>query len=223
MKNKIILIGASGHARVVIETVNLLADFELVGLIDDFQPPGSKVVDAEVLGGMQDLPLLVATHGITHYHVSIGDNYQRYELSHKVRETVPALQSANIVHPSARISPNARLSRRGGVFVGTNCVLNSRARLHEGCLINTSAVVEHDCEMYDFASLAPSATLGGNCSIGTHTAIGIGATLCHRISVGPHSVIGAGSAVVNDLAGHVVAYGNPARPQRWRKEGDKYL
>jgi len=223
MKNNIILIGASGHARVVIETIKLLPDFELVGLIDDFQQPGTKVVDVSVLGGMHDLPLLVATHRITHYHVAIGDNYKRYELSHKVRETVPALQFANIVHPSARISSSARLSRRGGVFVGTNCVLNSHARLHEGCLINTAAVVEHDCEMYDFASLAPSATMGGNCSIGTHTAIGIGATLCHRISVGPHSVIGAGSAVVNDLSGHVVAYGNPARPQRWRKEGDKYL
>lgn len=48
-------------------------------------------------------------------------------------------------------------------------------------------------------------------TIGDNTWLGGGVIVLPGVTIGANTVVGAGSVVVNDLPGHVVAVGNPAR------------
>jgi acetyltransferase-like isoleucine patch superfamily enzyme len=77
--------------------------------------------------------------------------------------------------------------------------------------------------MHKFSSIAPGVSTGGLVEIGECSAIGVGASISDRISIGRHTVVGTGAVVVRDIPDLVVAYGNPARVQRSRAEGEKYV
>ena len=97
------------------------------------------------------------------------------------------------------------------------------SRVGEFCILNTGSSIDHDCILHDFSSIAPGVSTGGLVEIGECSAIGVGASISDRISIGRHAVVGTGAVVVRDIPDLVVAYGNPARVQRSRPEGEKYV
>jgi sugar O-acyltransferase (sialic acid O-acetyltransferase NeuD family) len=211
----IVIIGASGHARVVIDIVEKQGQHRIAGLLDRNTPRGQSCFGYEILGVEADLQSL----GVAGYLIGIGDN--------ATRAGVAALLESCGVQPVTAIHPSAQLAR--GVVVGpgtvvmAGAILNSNAKTGRHCILNTKSSLDHDSEMADFSSLGPNVTIGGNASVGAYTAVAISATLLHRVSVGAHSVIGAGSTVLHDIPDRVVAYGSPARVIRSRQPGDPYL
>jgi acetyltransferase-like isoleucine patch superfamily enzyme len=77
--------------------------------------------------------------------------------------------------------------------------------------------------MHEFSSIAPGVSAGGLVQIGECSAVGVGASISDRISIGRHTVVGTGAVVVRDIPDFVVAYGNPARVQRPRGQGEAYV
>lgn len=142
--------------------------------------------------------------------VAVGNNSVRQRLCKRVQAA--GFNLVNLVHPSAVVSPSARIG--AGVVVMPLVVINARACIEEGVIINTAAVVEHDCMIHAYANICPNVLLAGNVVVGESTDVGIGSCAIQGMHIGANSLVGAGSVIVNHVADNVVAYGNPARTQR---------
>ncbi len=197
MKIDIIIIGSGGHAKVV---ADIIASDGFLYICRDW-PCIFRDCERGVVG--------------------IGDNDVREMVVDAIRRKYPGFGFMPAVHPRATIASSAEIGQgtviMAGVVIGPGCVIG------EHCILNTRSSLDHDSEMGDFSSLAPGATIGGNVSIGESSAICIGASVAHGIKIGMETIIGAGSTVLRDIDSYVVAYGTPAREQRGREAGDKYL
>jgi len=219
--NNIIIIGSSGHAKVVIDIIEKENFYKIIGLVDSFKDPGEKVLDYKVLGQIEDIPRLIQKYDITGAVIAIGDNWSRFEVSKRIESLAPNLCFVNAIHPSAQLSKYVTIGR--GCVIMANCVVNSDTIIGDFCILNSLSSLDHDCRMGAYSSLAPRAAIGGNVVIGEYSAICLGANVINRITVGRHTVIGAGSVVVRDIPEHVVAYGIPAKVIRTRKPGERYM
>jgi sugar O-acyltransferase (sialic acid O-acetyltransferase NeuD family) len=217
----IVVVGSSGHAKVVIDAVEKQGRHRIAGLVDSFRPAGESAFGYKVLGTETDLAALAESLDIGGCVVAVGDNWRRHLVVEKILAGVPALEFVTVVHPSAQLARGVSLGR--GTVVMAGAVVNSDSRVGDFCILNTRSALDHDSEMEDYASLAPGATTGGNVRIGAYSAISLGASVIHGRTIGRHAVIGAGAVVLQDIPDLAVAYGTPARVVRTREEGDKYL
>lgn len=217
----IVIVGSSGHAKVVIDVIEREGTYRIAGLIDSFKPRGEPAFGYEVLGSEDDLPTLLPCHDLSGCFIALGDNWQRHLLARKIVQLLPELAFISTAHPSAHIARGVTIGR--GTVLMAGAVVNSDSTVGDFCIINTNASLDHDCVMEDYSSLAPNAAIGGNTHIGAFSAVGLGASVVHKRTIGRHAVIGAGSVVVGDVPEFSVAYGVPSRVVRRRAEGDNYL
>lgn len=219
--DNIVIIGSSGHARVIIDILESEKKFNIVGLLDQNRAADEHTLGFPILGKEEDLPALTKTYSLNGLIVAIGDNFSRSNVVRNVRELCPDLSFVCAIHPTASIARNVTIGE--GTVIMAGVVVNSCSSVGRFCILNTQSSLDHDSSMGDFSSLAPKATTGGSCRIGEHSAVSIGAIVTNGITIGEHSVIGAGSLVKDHVAPFTVAYGTPARFIRARSAGDNYL
>jgi sugar O-acyltransferase (sialic acid O-acetyltransferase NeuD family) len=220
MSRDIVVIGASGHAKVVIDIIEQQGLFKIVGLIDSFKEPGTRLMDYDVIGREESLQELIATDKITGGIIAIGHNWVRHRMAQGIRELAPRFAFVNAIHPSARIAREVTLGHGIAIMAGVS--VNPGTRIGEFCFLNTNASVDHDNFLGEFSCLQPNAATGGNVKVGAFSAISIGANIIHDVTIGSHTVIGAGATVLSDVPDCVVAYGSPCRVIRGRKPEDSY-
>jgi sugar O-acyltransferase (sialic acid O-acetyltransferase NeuD family) len=218
---RVVVVGASGHAKVVIDVLERAGEHVVVGLVDARKPVGTPWYGHTVLGDEAALGRLVDELSLSGAVIGIGDNAVRARVADRLSTEVPALPFVDAVHPSAAVARGASLGV--GVVVAAGAVLGPDATVADHAVVYTGASLDHDGSLGRGASLAPGVVTGGDVRIGALTAVAIGATVLHGRSIGAHTVVGAGSVVVDDLPDHVVALGSPARVIRSRREGEPYL
>lgn len=206
---RVIGLGAGGHAKVVIDILRLMEDYEVVGLLDPKRELwGTKVLRVPVIGDDDLLPELY-DKGVRFAFIGlggVGDTRPRRRLYEKARQTgfdiVPA------IHPRSVISACASIGHGPTVLAGA--VVNSAARIGDNVIVNTGAVVEHDCEVGDHVHIATGARLASSVYVGEGSHIGLGACIRQGIHIGRNVVVGAGAVVVKDVPDNVVVVGVPA-------------
>jgi sugar O-acyltransferase (sialic acid O-acetyltransferase NeuD family) len=212
MKRKLLLIGAGGHCRVILDLLLQVKEYEIIGIIDLKERVGDKVLGVPVIGTDQDLPKFLKK-GIRSCFISagsVGDPGLRMRLHAFARKA--GLTFPNLIHPSALISP--RVSLGSGNYIAPGVIINVNARIGDQCIINTGAVIEHDCELGDFVHISSGAVLSGGVKVGSCSHVGTGSCVIQYLKIGAKTVIGAGSVVTKDIRGGVVAYGNPCKEER---------
>ncbi|MDF2542576.1 MAG: transferase [Herbinix sp.] len=219
--DNIIIIGSSGHAKVVCDIIEKEGKYKISGLIDPFRQKGEETLEYKVLGKEEDLPELIKEHNLIGGIIAIGDNYNRFKVANKINELVTDFHFITAIHPNAIISNNVEIGE-GTVIMGGVCV-NSCCKIGKFCILNTNSSLDHDAIMSDFSSIAPGVSIGGYFKLGSFSAICIGASIIQHITVGMHTIVGAGSVVLNDIGDYKLAYGIPAHEIRGRNEGEKYL
>lgn len=218
---KILIIGSSGHAKVIIDILEKAGKYEIIGLLSRDQAAGEFVYSYEILGKEEELSALLENYPVKGIFVAIGDNTTRAKVAKFLEENHPQLEVVSAIHPSAILGRDVSIGAGTVVMAGT--VINPSTRIGEHCIINTRASIDHDNSIGDFTSLAPGVTTGGDCKIGKFCAIGIGATVLHGIQIGAETVIGANALVNKNIPPFSVAYGTPAKVVRQRKAGERYL
>lgn len=202
----LVLVGAGGHAKVVIEVARAQGRFEIVGVVDP-RPPGPRVLGVPVLGGDEALPRLRAG-GVAWAFVALGGNALRERIGGELRAA--GFRLATLVHPSAEVMPSASVGE--GAVVMARVAVSAEARVDDLAILNTGAVVEHDNLIGAAAHVAPLAALAGNVRVGARALIGVGSAVRPGVSVGADAVVGAGAAVVADVPAGATVGGVPARP-----------
>ena len=203
----IVIIGAGGHAKVVIELVREQGGM-IAGLTDSNATP-RLVLGVPVVGDDAALPRLLA-EGVSHAFVAIGDNKARVAAAQAATDLGFVLITA--VSPRACVSDSARLGC--GVAVMAGAVINAEAVIDDLAIVNSGAVVDHDCRLERGCHVGPGAVLAGGVRVGAGALIGTGASVAPGRSIGAGAVVGAGACVVEDVDPGVVAVGVPARAAR---------
>ena len=223
MENKLIIIGAGGHAGVVIDAAERQGFYNIYGLLDDTKAVDSYVHGYRILGGIPKLFELSQYERDKRdkytYFIAIGDNYSRFKLYMRFHEL--KLKYATIIHPSAKIGSRVYLD--AGVVVMAGATVNTGSKIEKQVILNTQSSVDHDTLIEEFASMAPASATGGNVIVGRGTAICMGAMILNGVIVGSNSVIGAGSIVTVDQPDNVVAYGTPCNEVRKHDNENGYL
>jgi UDP-perosamine 4-acetyltransferase len=211
---QVVIIGAGGHGKVVLDILRAADLHEPAGFIDaDPALLGTAPLGLKVLGAMNLLPKLVR-QGVRGAVVAIGDSRVRRQCAALVREM--GLELVNAVHPSAFVSPTATLGR--GVVIAAHAVVSTESRVDDLAIVNTSAIVDHECHVGEAAHICPGARLAGRVRIGAGAFIGLGASIIQCLSVGESATVGAGAVVLEDVPTMATVVGVPARVILQRKK-----
>jgi sugar O-acyltransferase (sialic acid O-acetyltransferase NeuD family) len=200
----IFLIGAGGHALVVLDALTRAwGTSQGIAIFDQSENRiGRKALDLTV----QRFDTAADMKG-RRFHVCIGDNATRERLFGTLAGG-GGIQ-ATVVHPIATIAPSATIGL--GSFIAARGIVAPDAAIGEGVIVNHGTIVDHQCVVGKFCHIAPGATLGGNVQVGDCVMIGAGANILPGISIGDRAVIGAGAVVTKDVPPGETHVGVPAR------------
>ena len=197
--NRLIIIGAGGHAKVIAD-IAVKNGYTNISFIDDR-------IKGECLG----FPIIATSAEIekfddenTDFVIGIGDNATRKIIAEKYN-----VNWVTLIHPSAQMAFNITVGK--GTVIMAGAVVNISANIGKHCIINTCAVVEHDNKINDYVHISPNAALGGTVNVGECTHIGIGAVIKNNINICDNCVIGAGAVVVNNIEYSGIYVGAPTR------------
>lgn len=200
---EVIVLGAGGHAKVVISTL-LELNFQIKGVLDDDPNKwNQKVLNIPVLGPIELLKSGNFEQGI----IAIGDNKTRKEIVEKYNGFCRWI---SIIHPFSYVHPSVEIGDGSVIFAGA--VIQPEVIIGKYVIINTSASVDHDCKIEDFVHIAPGVHLAGGVLVGEGSLLGVGSSIIPYKRIGRWTIVGAGSVVINDIPDCVTVVGVPARP-----------
>lgn len=201
-----LLFGGGGHAAVVYEAA-LASGWNCAAVFDDDEAlQGVRFMDEHSIRTSQAELMHFLASGVRHAFPAIGGNAAREAIADRLSDAGFLLPT--IIHPSATVSPSARLGN--GVAVMAGAVVQARTEIEDGVVVNTMASIDHDCHISAFSHIAPGARLCGGVAIGRGSRVGVGASLIPCVRVDAGTVIGAGAAVIGDLVGGGMWAGCPA-------------
>lgn len=211
---RVIIIGAGGHGKVVLDTF-LNSDQKVSGFLDDDKNKQNlSIYGVKVLGTLdsivkfsEQLPM-----GI---FVAVGDNFMRKNIFSKIKELGFTLIKA--ISPQSYVFDKNKIGQ--GTLIMPKTVVNIDAEVGENCIINTGAVVEHECKIGNHSHIASMACLAGGVVVGEEVLIGSGAVILPYLKIGSGAIVGAGAVVIEDVPEYTVVVGNPARVIK-KKERD---
>lgn len=206
-----VLLGAGGHARVVIDALRAADGPAIHGILDNDAKLWETNLDGvPVLGGDMLLPDMVAD-GIEGFAVAVGMTRPGPLRRQLFDAAVKAgLTAVTVCHPSAIVSPRATLEDGCQLFAGA--IVNPGAVVAANAIINSGAIIEHDCHIGAHVHVATGATLGGNVAVAPGAHIGLGATVRQGIRIGGDALVGAGAMVIGNVDPNTTVIGIPARP-----------
>ncbi len=204
----VVIYGAGGQARVLLELMDRAAISPIAGIVDDNADfHGTKINGVPVLGPIERLAALIRVHRIHRAVIAVGNNADRKKLADHARAL--GLRLPVLIHPHAYVSPTAKLGEGSVVMAGA--IVSANVLMGELGIVNTRASVDHDCYIGDCVHLAPGATLAGGVTVGNGTLIGVGACVIPNLCIGDDAVVGAGAVVIRDVPSNTTVVGNPAR------------
>ncbi|MCC9071738.1 acetyltransferase [Flavobacterium sp. F-65] len=200
----VILIGYSGHAYVVAETV-LENGFEIIGYSDK-EEAGSDPYNLVYLGFERENDFIGWLKEIP-FVLGIGDNKLRQNIANLIEGKGKEIQTT--IHKTAHISINAIIGT--GSFINKNVSVNSLVRIGKNVILNTGCIIEHECVLQDAVHVAPGAVLAGNVTIGERTFVGANSVIKQGVIIGKDVIIGAGSVIISNIPDGKKVVGNPGR------------
>ncbi len=209
MSEPVIIIGAGGHAKVLLNALQL-SSVNLLGLTDaDPTKHGTTILGCPVLG--DDTIIDTYDHNVIRLIIGVGST----EPGSARRNAFEHFQSkgfsfSNCVHPSAIVAPDVKLAPGSQIMAGA--IIQPGCKVGMNTIINTRASVDHDCHIGDHVHIAPGAILGGTVIIGHGSHIGTHATVIENTTIGSDAMIAAGACVITNLKSHDRAAGVPAKP-----------
>lgn len=202
MKDKIIIIGASGHGKVVGDIANLNGYKEILFLDDNsLKKTNGKY---KVVGTTKDIGAYAEEYD---FIVGIGNNLIRKRITDELYKS--GIKQISLIHPTAVIDETVSIGK--GTVVMANAVINADSIIGNSCIINTAAAIDHDCVIKDYVHISPGVHIAGTVQIGEESWLGIGSTVINNINISSKCIIGAGGLVNKDIREYGTYVGIPVR------------
>jgi sugar O-acyltransferase (sialic acid O-acetyltransferase NeuD family) len=203
MKEKLLIIGASGHGKVVADIALKMNRWQSVAFLDDNKNINSSM-GLEVKDTSSEVSKYIEEYEV---FVGIGNNVTRQKVQEKL-ETLGA-EIPVLIHPTAVIGEQVEIENGTALMAGT--IVNCCTRIGRGCIVNTGSTIDHDNCIEDFVHVSPGANLAGTVYIGKRSWLGIGSVVSNNINITSDCKLGAGSVVIKDITDPGVYVGAPVR------------
>ncbi|WP_242214364.1 acetyltransferase [Bacillus cereus group sp. BfR-BA-01383] len=203
MKKKLLIIGASGHGKVIADIALKMNKWQSIAFLDDKENVKSSM-GIEIIDKSASVSKYIDDYD---FFVGIGNNVIREKIQRQLETeeaSIPVL-----IHPSAIIGEQVYLE--AGTVVMAGAVINCCTKIGKGCIINTASTVDHDNVIEDYVHISPGAHLAGTVNIGRGTWLGIGSIISNNINITGGCRIGAGTVVVKDITELGTYVGVPSR------------
>jgi sugar O-acyltransferase (sialic acid O-acetyltransferase NeuD family) len=201
MNKSFALIGAGGHAKVIIEIIE-----EMGAMIEMINDGAAGITTLHGYPVKAELPALSMP-----VIIAVGSNRIRKRIASEIPNSF-----GTAIHPKANLSGRCKIEE--GTVVMAGATVNSDTRIGKHCIINTNASIDHDCVIADFVHISPGVSLAGNVAVGEGTQVGIGSSVIPGIKIGKWATIGAGAAVIADVPDHAVVVGVPGKIIKYKQE-----
>lgn len=194
--DKILLIGAGGHARSCIDVIEGTSHFEVGGLIEKSENLSDENYGYPILGADKDLENLRQQY--SYALVAVGQikspriRMKLFQLLSDLDFILPV-----IISSTAYVSKNAHVGK--GTIIMHGAIVNTNASIGKNCIINNQALIEHDVVIGNHCHISTNANVNGEVSVGSESFIGSGAIARQNISIGKNCVIGAGVKIMGDI------------------------
>ncbi|MEY8515930.1 acetyltransferase [Lachnospiraceae bacterium 29-84] len=203
MNERLVIIGASGHGKVVADIAVKMNRYNKIMFLDD------DISIKECLG----FPVIGTSEDVEHYirdcdvFVAIGNA----KIRQKIQESLYCKGAVipTLVHPGAIVSNEVSIGE--GTIVMAGVIINPGTHIGKGCILNTASSIDHDCMIDDYVHISVGVHLAGTVEIGERTWVGIGAVISNNLKVVSGCVIGAGTVVIRDILKSCTVVGNPAK------------
>lgn len=203
MKNKLLIIGASGHGKVAADIALKMGTWKTIAFLDDNENLLTSM-GIDIVGKSFDVFSHIGEYDI---FVAIGDNQTRETLQEKLEikgASIPVL-----IHPAAIIGEEVDLG--AGTVMMAGAVVNPCTKIGKGCIVNTGTTIDHDNVIEDYVHVSPGVHLAGGVKVGKGSWLGIGSIIKNNVLITAHCTVGAGAVVVKDITKSGTYIGVPAR------------
>ena len=175
MMEKLLLIGAGGFGRVVLEHASNFYD---CAFLDDGE---ATVVDnVSLIGKTSEIASLYPEYKLL--LVTIGNNKLRERLFKEA--TSIGYTFPNIIHPTAYVSPHAHIGN--GCVILNNAVVQNNATYGDGCILNPGVELHH------------YSTIGNYCLIYTNSVVRSLTHVGDRVWIGSNATVSTSATVPDD-------------------------
>jgi sugar O-acyltransferase (sialic acid O-acetyltransferase NeuD family) len=209
MKTALMILGAGGHAKVLIDILKNQERVEIIGIVDtNSSLHGTEIANVNVLGGEE----IISQYSFSQIQLvnglgSILSPDRRQGVYEKFKNR--GYQFYSVIHPFVSISKHVTLGE--GVQIMAGSIIQTECVIAENVLINTGVTIDHECQIAKHVHIAPGCVLSGNVIIHEACHIGVGAVIIQGVCVGKHCCVGAGTLVLKNLPTNSKWVGVPAK------------
>ena len=203
MKEKLLIIGASGHGKVVADIALSMKRWKYIAFLDDNENLKTSL-GLEVIGSSNDIDKYIQDYDV---FVGIGNNSIRKQIQEKLESKSASIPT--LIHPNATIAREVEIDV--GTVIMAGAIINCSTTIGKGSIINTGATIDHDNVIRKFVHISPGAHLAGTVEVGSNTWVGIGTIISNNLSITDDCIIGAGAVVIENIVKQGLYVGVPVR------------
>ena len=195
----ILIIGAGGHSKVIIDIIHELNNYNIVGIYDDNKTGYFSGI--KIIGKIAEIDNKKSEYFI----IGIGND----KIRKKIADEYHQLKWATLIHPKTIIAKKAIIKE--GTVVCAGAIIQTEVEIGKHCIINTNCNIDHESTIGNYCSICPSSTICGQVKVGESSFVGANSTIIQSIEIGKECIIGAGSVVIRNIPNNSKAVGNPAK------------
>ncbi|RQO65710.1 acetyltransferase [Pedobacter sp. KBW01] len=203
------IIGASGHAKIIIDILEELK-ISIEAVWDD-DVNRKAILGYPINGKIFDFK----NYSNNDCLIAIGNNVVRK----KIADIFFGTPFATICHPKANISKYVTIGN--GTIINSGATINADVGIGVHVIVNTNASIDHDCVIGDYVHISPNVALAGNVTVMEGAQIGIGASIIQGIKIGKWATIGAGSVIIRDVPDYGVIVGVPGKLIKYNNNNEE--
>ena len=195
MKERVLIIGSGGHAKIVIDILELTKEYEIFGIVtnDDIE----SFCGYKVLGNDNVLGKLFKK-GITKVAMGIGgfrNNNIRTIIFNKLKKI--NFDIINVIHPTAVISQSVSLGEGNVIFAGV--IINSEVQIKNNCIVATGSSIDHETILNNHCLISAGVTIGAGAVLNQGVLCALGSNIISAITIGENVLVAAGATVVSSF------------------------
>ncbi|AFQ45945.1 acetyltransferase [Desulfosporosinus meridiei] len=206
----LIIVGAGGHGREVLEWVKDINEnkptWNVLGFIDDnLDKLTDKKSSYQIIGKIAD------------WKVEENQCFALGIASPVLKEKVTQLlmergaEFVSVIHPTARIAESAGYGI--GLVAYPNSGIGPDAYVGDFVTL-LSSKIGHDAWVGDYTTISSHCGVNGEVKLGKRVFLGSHAAIVPSKRIGDDVYVGLGSVVINDVENNTKVFGNPARSTR---------
>ena len=195
LKNKkLLIIGAGGHAKVILDTLSLHKK-NIIAVFDKKKSLNQIFKDKLHIRNAIEFEKKISPNNyflINGIGIVPGENkLVRKSIFNKYKKK--GFTFLEIIHPSAIISKSSVLEE--GVNVMAGSVIQAGTTIKKNTIINSRVTIDHDCIIGENVHIAPGAILCGNVKVGNNAFIGAGSIILPGARIEKNKIIPAGNLI----------------------------